>query len=267
MNKSPKEKNIEDKILALVGGKAREVAQAIFDDEEIAALQDYANKVSIVRLGYNDHGPVHMKTAALNAMILSNLLTDAGVKLNLEQEEIGTVDDSRVAVLVATLMHDIGMSVGRENHEIIGISLAMPIITRLLTPLYSGDLRKLVTVRSMIVEGIAGHMATQKIHSLEAGLVLIGDGCDMEKGRARITTQLSTEPKIGDIHRYSASAIQKIRLTKGEQKPIRITAEMSQSVGFFQIEAVLYPKITSSPVKPYIELYAGITGETMLCYL
>lgn len=267
MNKSPKEKAIEEKILSHLQGHAREIALAIFDDEEIAALQDYANKVSIVRLGYNDHGPVHMKSAALNAMILVDLLSDAGVKLNLEQEDIGNLDDSRVAVLTATLLHDIGMSVGRENHEIIGISLALPIINRLLQPLYGNDMRKLVTVRSLIVEGIAGHMATQKIHSLEAGLVLIGDGCDMEKGRARITTQLSTEPKIGDIHRYSASAIQKIRLTKGENKPIRITAEMSQSVGFFQIEAVLYPKITSSPVKPYIELYAGITGETMLCYL
>ncbi len=267
MNKSPKEKHLEDLILSHLSGKARDAAAMIFDDEEITALQEYANKVSIVRLGFNDHGPVHMKKAAQNAMILFDLLVDAGVKFNLEQEEVGTQEDSRIAVLIATLLHDIGMSVGRENHEMISIMLGMPIIARLLNCLYPEDLRKQVTMRSLIVEGIVGHMATQRIHSLEAGLVLIGDGCDMEKGRARITTQLSTEPKIGDMHRYSASAIQKLSITKGEKKPIRITVEMSQSVGFFQIEAVLYPKIFSSPIKPYIELHAGVTGENMMCYL
>jgi metal-dependent HD superfamily phosphatase/phosphodiesterase len=43
--------------------------------------------------------------------------------------------------------------------------------------------------------------------------------------------------------------------------------EMSESVGFFQVEEVLYPKIFSSPVKKYIELYAGVKGEKLLKYL
>ena len=32
---------------------------------------------------------------------------------------------------------------------------------------------------------------------------------------------------------------------------------MSESVGFFQVEEVLITKINSSPIKDYIELYAG----------
>ena len=97
--------------------------------------------------------------------------------------------------------------------------------------------------------------------------MLIGDGCDMEKGRARITTILSDKPKVGDIHRYSSTGIQKVTIQKGEKRPIQIKVDMTESVGFFQIEEVLFPKILSSPVKNYIELKAGVIGKEMKKYL
>ncbi|HLW22438.1 MAG TPA: phosphohydrolase, partial [Sphaerochaetaceae bacterium] len=49
--------------------------------------------------------------------------------------------------------------------------------------------------------------------------------------------------------------------------PIRITIEMSAEVGFFQIEEVLFPKVDSSPVKPYVELLAGVIGAEKKHYL
>jgi hypothetical protein len=36
---------------------------------------------------------------------------------------------------------------------------------------------------------------------------------------------------------------------------------MNQSVGFFQVEEVLYPKLNMSPAKEFIELYAGVEGH------
>ncbi len=36
---------------------------------------------------------------------------------------------------------------------------------------------------------------------------LIADGCDMERGRARIPMMLNTESRVGDIHKYSATSI------------------------------------------------------------
>jgi len=42
---------------------------------------------------------------------------------------------------------------------------------------------------------------------------------------------------------------------------------MNASVGFFQVEEVFFPKINNSPVKPYIELYAGVIDREMLRYL
>lgn len=267
MKKSPKEIEIENEILAMLSGKPALAASLIFNDEEVQALRNYANTVSIKRLGYNDHGPVHMNKAALNALVMFDILSKDGIKFNLEEENIGTAEDSKVAVLISCLLHDIGMSVGRENHETLGVVLAASIIERTLNKVYAGDIEKKAIVYSLIVEGIAGHMATKDIHSLEAGLVSIGDGCDMEKGRARIIFLLSHMPKVGDIHKYSANSIEKVEIIKGEEKPIRIIVEMDESVGFFQIEEVLFPKILYNPAKPYIELYGRVRGEEMRCYL
>ena len=267
MKKSIKQINLEKKIIDKSSGRTREIIEYIFGDKEVSALQEYANIVSIKRLGYNDHGPVHMMTAALNAMQMFDLLIDSGVKLNLESEDLGTTEDSRNAVIIASLLHDVGMTVARNKHEFMGIHIAKPIIERILAKFYADDYTKQIILRSLIIECIFGHMATQTVHTLEAGLVLIGDGCDMEKGRARITTILSGKPKVGDIHRYSASGIEKVTIQKGAERPIQIKVDMSESVGFFQIEEVLFPKIQSSPIKNYIELDAGVIGEESMKYL
>jgi hypothetical protein len=159
------------------------------------------------------------------------------------------------------------MAIGRQDHELLSTTLAMPIISRILESVYPDDSKKRVIIRSLALEGIVGHMANRKIHSIEAGVILLADGCDMEKGRARIPLALNTDPKIGDIHKYSANSIEKVQISKGESKPIRIIVEMSAEVGFFQIEEVLFPKVNSSPVKPYVELLAGVTGQDKKHYL
>ena len=76
--KSPKERSLDGAITRFVSGRPRQVAQMLLADKEIQALQDYANTVAIKRLGYNDHGPVHMRKVMLNAVTMMGLLHDAG---------------------------------------------------------------------------------------------------------------------------------------------------------------------------------------------
>ena len=168
---------------------------------------------------------------------------------------------------MASFLHDIGMTVGRDNHEKNAALIALPILDRLLPEIYRDDHAKRVIIRSLVLEGILGHMAGHRVHSLEAGIVLIADGCDMEQGRARIPILLTTESRVGDIHKYSAAAIQDVEIKRGDKRPIKITVTMKDTVGFFQIEEVLFKKINSSTVKPYIELYAGVIDRPMKCYL
>jgi metal-dependent HD superfamily phosphatase/phosphodiesterase len=140
-------------------------------------------------------------------------------------------------------------------------------VERITSTLYPGDPVKRMVTRSLALEGIVGHMGQQRIHSKEAGIILIADGCDMEKGRARIPMSINTTSQVGDIHKYSASEIEKVKITPGEEKPLRITVEMSASVGFFQIEEVLFKKINMSPIKDLIELYAYVIGRDIKRYL
>lgn len=265
--KSSKESKIEEKILSLLFGKAKNICKYIFQDKEIHYLQEYANTVSIKRLGYNDHGPVHMRQAALNAIRIFIILHDSGIKFSLEKEEVGNVEDSLSAVIIAALLHDLGMSVSRDKHEFSSLMLALPIVERILKKFYPDNLEKQIILRSLISEGILGHMGTTKINSLEAGLILIGDGCDMQKGRARIPILIGNNPQRGDIHKYSADSILKVTISPGEDKPVKIDILMDATVGFFQIEEVLIPKINSSPLKTYIELDGTVKDSETKRYL
>jgi hypothetical protein len=267
--KSVKEVSTESKILDKLQGfpKCTEIVKLLFADEELQEMQDYANNVSIKRLGYNDHGPVHMRQVTINSIKMLNLLHEANIKTSVELEEIGTFEDSMCSVVISSLMHDLGMMVGRQGHEEMSVVLALPLIERVLNKVFPDNLHKRVIIKSLAIEAIIGHMSAHRIHSLEAGILLIADGCDMTKGRARIPLAINNTPKVGDIHKYSANAITRVGIHHGENKPIQIDVEMSSEVGFFQIEEVLLTKVNSSPAKQYVELYAGVTGCERKRYL
>lgn len=247
----------------------RTLADLLLGSEEIKAIHDYANTVSISRLGLNDHGPVHMKIVCRNALKMLSILHEAGISTSLESEHVGTFADSVSAVMMAALLHDSGMTIGRKDHELYSGFISYPIISNILKQVLpdNNDVVRRTIIRSMAMEGIVGHMGTHPIHSIEAGLILIADGCDMTKGRARITLEIPSKPVEGDIHKYSANSIESVRIGKGNEHPLKIEVRMRSEVGFFQVEEVLIPKLQSSPAKHLIELYAGVEGEEVKRYI
>jgi hypothetical protein len=269
MTKSVKEISVESKIQKRLQGypNCLKLVEYLFQDVELQEMQDYANNVSIKRLGYNDHGPVHMRQVADNAIKMLKILKDSGIQTSLEKEEIGSFEDSLCAVVLAGLMHDLGMMIGRQGHEEMSVTLAKPLIERALDYVFPEDMHRRIIIKSVAIEAIIGHMSSRKIHSIEAGVILIADGCDMTKGRARIPMSINTTPRVGDIHKYSANAITRIDIHHGENKPIRIDVEMTGDVGLFQIEEVLLTKIDSSPAKQYVELCARVEGLAPKFYL
>jgi len=277
--KSLKEQAVENDLQTLVDDLVvrhtegddlpRRLLGILLSNAEIQAVQDYANTVSISRLGLNDHGPVHMKLVCRNALRMLCILHEAGVRTSLEEEQVGTFADSVSAVMMASLLHDSGMTISRKHHELYSGILSYPIINGMLMQALPGDenvVRRTI-IRAIAMEGIIGHMTTLPIHSIEAGLILVADGCDMTKGRARITLENITQPAEGDIHKYSAHSIEKVWICKGKEHPLKIEVRMKSEVGFFQVEEVLLPKLQSSPAKHLIELYAGVEGEEMKRYL
>jgi len=270
--KSPREVNIDIKLIDLIdsfglSGKAMEGLKMILASEEIQASQEYANTVSIVRLGYNDHGPVHMRTVTYNAVLMLNLLKKAGIKTSLEEDGCGDFEDSILAVILAAMLHDLGMGMGRQNHELHSTFMALPFIDQILSHVYKNEWHKRAMVRAMALEGIAGHMGTINVSSLEAGIIQVSDGCDMTKGRARIPILLVQNPRVGHIHQYSANSIEEVNIISGVEKPIRVEIIMSSEVGIFQIEEVLMHKISNSTAKQHIELYAQVGTDAPARYL
>ena len=275
--KSIKEESLEKKIITLLTEIVEtspskdtlplDIVKLLLEDAEVKAIQDYANTVSITRLGLNDHGPVHMKTVCHNALKMLRILHDAGVKTSLETESAGTFSDSVAAVCIAALLHDAGMTIARKGHELYSGIVTYNIIKDVLTKILPEDVRRRTIIQSVAMEGILGHMATNPIHSIEAGLILIADGCDMTKGRARIPLEIPTKPTEGDIHKYSANSIEKVKIRHGKERPVKIEVHMKSEVGFFQVEEVLIPKIQSSPAKHLVELHAGVEGEEMKRYI
>lgn len=136
--KSIKELSTETKILDRLKNIpiCLEMVKYLFADEELQEMQEYANNVSIRRLGYNDHGPVHMRQVVGNAIKMLNILHDAGIRTSLEIEETGNFEDSMCAVILAGLMHDLGMAIGRQGHEEMSVLLAQPIIDRTLMHIF-----------------------------------------------------------------------------------------------------------------------------------
>ena len=137
-SKSPKEIQVKEKITDLVTKIVKDQTSgddlpirlwnSLRNNQEIVAIQNYANMVSIGRLGLNDHGPVHMKTVCRNALKMLNILHTAGMQTSLEKENIGTFADSVAAVILASLLHDSGMTIGRKGHELYSGIISYPIL-------------------------------------------------------------------------------------------------------------------------------------------
>jgi hypothetical protein len=110
-------------------------------------------------------------------------------------------------------------------------------------------------------------MAHSRIHSIEAGCVLVADGTDMSRGRSRIPAMLSKDPAVGDIHRHSASAIRRVDLGPGESKPVRITVAMDNLTGVFQVEEVFMTKVKASPIMQHLEICVVVDDQPPRFYL
>lgn len=119
-------------------------------------------------------------------------------------------------------------------------------------------------LRSLIFEAILGHMGHYRVNSVEVGIVMVGDGADATKGRAVVPTLIARNPMIGDIHRYSASAIETIDIRPGNRKPVRIDVYMTSSAGLFQVEEVLIGKAKASPIMNFLEIAAHLEGKERL---
>jgi metal-dependent HD superfamily phosphatase/phosphodiesterase len=239
--RNPKLKNIMDRINA---------------DDELYTLWQVINNNAVKRLGMSDHGMVHVQIVTNIALKFLRLLADRGVKPTSIVDYNLFIEDAEVIVALAALLHDMGMSIHRTDHELYSLFLAAPKIKELLDGIYEIPIRTVLT--SEILHAIISHRSDGNPLTLEAGIIRVADALDMEEGRTRIPFQAG---KI-NIHSVSAASIEQISIEQGEDKPIRIVVKMSNSAGIFQLDELLKNKLEGSGLEAYVDIDASIKGET-----
>ncbi len=233
----------------------QEVMNRVNADEELYALWTAVNINAVDRLGMSDHGPVHVHIVANMALKLLRLLESRQIPPNIVKDYQMTQNDAEVIVVLGALLHDVGLSIHRINHEEMSLFVARPIIIRLLDGLYPTGARTVML--SEISHAIISHRSDGRPLTLEAGVVRVADALDMTKGRSRIPFE---KGQI-NIHSLSATAIEKVQIGPGEQKPIHINVSMNNSSGIFQLDELLKEKLRGSGLEPYVAVEASIEGE------
>ncbi len=227
----------------------------INDDVELKTYWRASNITAIERLGFNDHGPIHIKITTRTALKMLRLLMEKGDVPDIVKSYGMKNEDAEVVVVLAAALHDIGHAVHRENHEEFSISLAPEIIKRLLKGLYPEQSVMIIMVE--VLHAMISHRSDILPLTLEAGVVRVADALDMEKGRARIPFRSGSV----NIHSVSALAIDKVRVMKGEERPIRVEIQMNNSAGIYQIDELLRDKIQMSNLKDKITVVVLVPKE------
>lgn len=233
------------------------VMATILDDEELYALWHCQNVIAVSRLGMSDHGPVHVQIVANIALRILRLLLERGVEPSIVRDHGLAPEDAEVVVVLASLFHDVGMSIHRANHEEFSLIIADRKLPAILAPTYR-DVGTRAIIQSEILHAIISHRKGGTPLTLEAGVVRVADALDMTQGRSRIPFEMGSV----NIHSVSAMAVDSVKIRSGEEKPVAVHIGLSNSAGIFQLDSLLKEKLRGSGLEPYLEVSAAINRET-----
>jgi metal-dependent HD superfamily phosphatase/phosphodiesterase len=234
----------------------RKVIEAVEADEELYALWYCQNVNAVTRLGMADHGPVHMQIIANMALRILRILVGKGIQPNIIKDHGLREEDAEVVVVLASLLHDVGMSIHRASHEEFSLIIADRKLPGLLAPAYPEADRRAI-LQSEILHAIIAHRRDGKPLTLEAGIVRVADALDMAKGRSRIPFERGAV----NIHSVSAMAVESVEIAEGEEKPVQVRIALRNSAGIFQLDSLLKEKLHGSGLESYVEVLASIGEE------
>jgi uncharacterized protein len=230
------------------------VLTVINQDVEIKTLWRISNVNAIDRLEMTDHGPVHFQIVANIATRLARILVKHNVEMSIVKNYGLTNDHAELVILLASIFHDLGMSINREGHEGFSLFLANSILHRILDFL---SIEERTIVISEVLHAIIAHRSGGTPYTIEAGIVRVADALDMSEGRSRIPYESG---KI-DIHSVSAAAINRVEITEGVARPIQINIYMNNMAGIFQVDELLKQKMKGSGIEKYILISTYLDEE------
>jgi hypothetical protein len=240
-----------NKLLEVVLGKVNE-------HKELQTLWKVINVNAIDRMNFSDHGEVHFQIVANIALRISRILTNKNIKTSLEENypEL-SYDHAEVVIFLASVMHDLGMSISRNQHEEFSLILSNRLLHEILDFMNMEDR---TVVISETLHAIISHRAGGKPLTIEAGIVRVADALDMSEGRIKVAYAKGEK----NIHAISAAAINGVDIKEGSDPNglVEIVIRMNNSAGLFQIDDLMTNKIKGSGIEDYVTVKAYIEGET-----
>lgn len=211
---------------------------------------------AVDRSGISDHGEVHIQIVANAALKLFRLMVKGGVEPGVVKDHGLKTEDAEVVVVLAACLHDIGISVHRDDHEKYSLLIGYPKSRELLAGIYTEP--ELTIMTAEIMHAIIAHNAKEACLTMEAGVLKVADTLDMTGGRSRIPFD---NGKV-NIHSVSAMAVESVEIEKGDKCAVRLIIKMANSAGIFQVDELLRPKLKNSTLEDHIEIIAKIESET-----
>ena len=232
--------------------RLNDILPDVTSDPEVRAYLEAQNVNAVVRKGYNDHGPKHVSIVRDRALRLYDLLKAGGVAFDGASEQGLDEADEAVVVALAATLHDVGHVVHRDRHSYYSIPLAADLLDRLLAESAHYDVPAAVRVKSEVLHAILCHHTEEEPLTLEAGVVRVADGLDMERGRSRIPYE---EGGRG-INTLSSQAIRDVTLTAGDDEVVLVEIEMVNAAGVYQVDGLLKQKLRDSGLEPHVRIVA-----------
>jgi len=223
-------------------------------DDQLKAWWHVAH-VNATRLGMSDHSWVHVQVVVNIALRLFRLLNRRGVEPGLVTEYGMKARDAEVVIAAGCLLHCVGMSIHRTDHEAYSLFLAADKLGSLLADAYQEPERSVIAAEAM--HAIIGHRRRGEPFTIEAGIVRVADALDMAAGRSRVPFETGKT----NIHSLSAVAIDEVRIEAGDDRAVRIEIAMNNSAGIFQVDELLATKLRGSGLEDHVEVIARIEAE------
>jgi metal-dependent HD superfamily phosphatase/phosphodiesterase len=254
---APREALAQARVRAPTRGNRRleRLLEAVNADDQVKAWWHVSAVNATRRLGMADHSWVHIQIVLNIGLRLGRLLFRRGVTPSVTADYGMSDHDAEVVIAAACLLHCVGMSIHREDHERFSLFLTADKLPELLTGIYEEPERTIIV--SETLHAIVGHRRQHTPLTVEAGIVRVADALDMARGRSRIPFEAGHQ----NIHSLSAYAIEEVRISPGRDRAVRVEVDMSNSAGIFQVDELLATKLRGSGLDEHIEVIARIDAE------
>ncbi len=254
---APRDALAQVRIRAPTRGNRRleRLLEVVNADEQVKAWWHVSAVNATRRLRMSDHSWVHIQIVLNTGLRLARLLFRRGVQPSVRADYGMSDHDAEVVIAAACLLHCVGMSIHRDDHERFSLFLSADKLPGLLATIYDEPDRTIIA--SEALHAIVGHRRKGAPFTVEAAIVRIADALDMARGRSRVPFEAGHQ----NIHSLSAYAIEEVKISPGRDRAVRVEIQMSNSAGIFQVDELLATKLRGSGLEEHIEVIARIDAE------